>query len=333
MEYRKIGNSDLQLSVVTFGAWAAGGWMWGGTEQNDAVNAIQAAYDYGVTSIDTAPVYGQGLSERIVGKAIKNIPRDKVQILTKYGLRWSVEKGKHYFESKDNDGNDISIHKYAGKEGIIKECENSLNRLGTDYIDLYQIHWPDPTTPIEETMEAVQQLKKDGKIREAAVCNYHVEQLKEADKYTNIVSNQVPYSMVKRDIEEDVVPYCINHNKSILAYSPLQRGLLTGKMEVGQDFKEGDDRANSPYYSDENIRRINIFLDEIYPIAKSHDATLAQLVIQWTIQQSGITIALVGARNREQALQNAKAAKIKLDSNEISFINNKLTELNLVSLV
>lgn len=329
MEYRKLGDSDLELSVVTFGAWAAGGWMWGGTKQNNAVDAIKAAYDLGVTSIDTAPVYGQGLSEKIVGEAIKDLPRDEVQILTKYGLRWDTEKGSHFFDSKDNDGNDISIQRYAGKESIIKECEDSLRRLGTDYIDLYQIHWPDPTTPIEETMEAISQLKDEGKIRHAAVSNYDVDQLKEAQKYVDIVSDQVPYSMVKRDIENRLVPYCLNHDTGILAYSPLQRGLLTGKMEPGQVFNEGDDRANSSYYSDENIRKTNEFLDQIKPIADDHDATFAQLVVQWTIQQPGITIALVGARNPKQATENAKAAEIDLSEDELNFINTKLEELEL----
>lgn len=329
MEYRTLGNTGLKLSVITFGAWAAGGWMWGGTEQNNSVEAIKAAYDYGVTSIDTAPAYGQGLSEKIVGEAVSDIPRDKVRILTKYGLRWDTDQGHFRFASKDNDGNDIDMHAYAAKESIIKECEESLRRLGTDYIDLYQIHWPDPTTPVEETMEAMDRLKEQGKIREAAVCNYNVEQLKEAEQYHDIVSNQVPYSMLQRDIEEKVVPYCIEHGLGILAYSPLQRGLLTGKMEPGQDFSEGDHRAGNPYFSDENIRRTNVFLDKIRPIAANHDATLAQLTIRWTIQQPGITIALVGARNVEQAIQNAKAADIKLSDEEIATINSELGELEL----
>lgn len=329
MEYRTLGNSDLQLSVVTFGAWAAGGWMWGGTEQNKSVEAIQAAYDHGVTSIDTAPAYGQGLSEKIVGEAIKGIERDKVQILTKYGLRWDTEKGHFRFASKDNDGNDINMHAYAAKDSIIQECEDSLKRLGTDYIDLYQIHWPDPSTPVEETMAAMDQLKEQGKIREAAVCNYDTDQLKEAEQYHDIISNQVPYSMLRRDIETDVVPYCIDNGLGILAYSPMQRGLLTGKMKPGQDFAEGDARAESPYYSDENIRRTNDFLEKIRPVAENHNATLAQLSIRWAIQQPGITIALVGARNEEQATQNAKAAEFELSDDEMDTINSELDKLEL----
>ncbi|MEJ2615210.1 MAG: aldo/keto reductase [Ignavibacteriaceae bacterium] len=240
MEYKKLGDSDLNISVVTFGAWAAGGWMWGGTEHNDAVNAIRAAFDSGITSIDTAPVYGKGKSEEVVGEAIKTLPRDKIQILTKYGLRWDTTKGQFYFKSKDNHGNPINLHKYAAKESIIKECEVSLSRLGTDYIDLYQIHWYDPTTPVYESMEAVSQLIKDGKVRYAGVCNYDVSQMKEAAEYINLVSDQVPYSMLRRSIEKELVPYLLENKKSILAYSPLQLGLLTGKMKPDQKFPEGD---------------------------------------------------------------------------------------------
>ena len=319
----------MECSVVTFGAWAAGGWMWGGTEQNNAVEAIRASYDLGVTSIDTAPVYGQGLSEKIVGEAISDLPREKVQILTKYGLRWDTDKGTFYFKSRNNDGEEIDIHKYAAKDAIIRECEESLKRLGTDYIDLYQIHWPDPSTPIEESMEAVLQLKKQGKIREAGVCNYSADQMREAEEVISLASNQVPYSMVRRDIEEEVVPYCLEHNKGILAYSPFQRGLLTGKMKPDQEFSEGDTRANEVYYTDENIRRTNKMLEKIKPIADEKGATLAQLVIQWTIQQPGITIALVGARTPEQSTQNAKAADLELLPDEIEFINNQIEELEL----
>jgi aryl-alcohol dehydrogenase-like predicted oxidoreductase len=329
MEYRKIANSDLELSTVTFGAWAAGGWMWGGTEQNDSVNAIKAAYDLGVTSIDTAPIYGQGTSEEIVGEAIKDIPRDKVQILTKFGMRWDLDKGDLAFKSKDNNGKDIDIYKYAGKESIVKECEDSLRRLGTDYIDLYQIHWPDLTTPIQESMEAVEKLIKDGKVRYAGVCNYDAAQLEEALNYLNVISDQVPYSMVKRDIERRLVPFTIENDKAILAYSPLERGLLTGKMKPGYEFGEGDHRKGLPYFTDENIEKTNGFLEKIKTLANDKEATLAQLVIRWTVEQPGITIALVGARNPEQAIQNAKAMDIDLTEDELFFITEELDKLRL----
>ncbi|MHA7944415.1 aldo/keto reductase [Formosa sp. 3Alg 14/1] len=329
MEYRALGNSDLKLSAITFGAWAAGGWMWGGTEQNDAVKAMQSAFDYGVTTIDTAPIYGMGHSEKIVGEAIKDLSRDQVQIVTKYGLRWDATDGEFYVNSQDNDGKDIAIYKNAKKASIIKECEDSLKRLGTDYIDLYQIHWPDKTTEIQETMEAVAQLIKDGKVRYAGVSNYSVDQLKEAKKYVDIVSNQVPYSMVNRGIESDLIPYVLENKTSILAYSPLQRGLLTGKMKAGHQFSEGDHRKNLAFFKDENLKQTAQFLDKLKPLAEDKHATLSQLVLRWTIEQPGITIALAGARNADQAISNAKAIDVKLSSEELEFINKHLNQVKL----
>jgi aryl-alcohol dehydrogenase-like predicted oxidoreductase len=330
MQYRKLAHSDLELSVVTFGAWAAGGWMWGGNEHSASVNAIRSSYDLGVTSIDTAPAYGQGTSEQIVGEAIKGIPRDKVQILTKYGLRWDLKKGQFFFNSFDNDGKPLEIYRYSGKDSIIQECENSLRLLKTDYIDLYQIHWADPTTPIQETMEAVDRLIQAGKVRYAGVCNYTVDQMKEAEKYVHLVSNQVPYSMVNRGIEKELVPYILETNQSILAYSPMERGLLTGKIKPGHPFAEGDHRSGLTSYSDENIKRTNAFLQKIKPLADEKKATLGQLVIRWTVEQPAITIALVGARNAQQAIENAKAMDISLDAGEIEWITNELNQLELV---
>jgi len=301
--------------------------MWGKTDRNDAVEAIKASYYLGVTSIDTAPIYGQGDSEDIVGEAIKGLPRDKVQILTKFGMRWNLTKGSLAFKSKNNNGQDIDIYKYAGKESIIEECENSLKRLGTDYIDLYQIHWPDVTTPIAETMEAVAQLIKQGKVRYAGVCNYSAAQMQEAEQTLELVSNQIPFSMVNRAVEEETVPYCLLHNKAVLAYSPLERGLLTGKMKTGQQFAEGDHRAGNKFFTDTSIIKTNAFLDKLKPLAISKNATLAQLVIRWTIERPGITIALVGARNADQAMQNAKAINVKLTQDEIAEINSYLAEI------
>lgn len=327
MNKRQLSNTDLKLSEITFGAWAAGSWMWGKTERNDAIDAIRSAYEEGMTSIDTAPIYGMGTSEEIVGEAIEPFKRDEVQILTKFGMRWDENKGDHFFESTNNQGEKIDIYKYAGKESVIKECEDSLRRLKTDYIDLYQIHWPESTTPIEETFEAVEQLIQQGKVRHAGVCNYDKDQLAKANATVNIASNQIPFSMVNRGIEEETVPYCIGNNKSILAYSPLERGLLTGKITPDYKFQEGDHRANHKHFQKDFIEKTNRFLSEIKPIAEEHNATLAQLVLRWTIDRPGITIALAGARNAKQSVQNAKAANIKLSEDEINFIDEKLSML------
>lgn len=322
MEYRKLGNSDLEVSAITFGAWAAGGWMWGSTDRNDAIEAIKASYDAGVTSIDTAPIYGQGTSEEIVGEGIRSISRDKVQILTKFGMRWDLAKGTLAMQSKNNSGKDIDIYKYAGKESVIYECEQSLKRLGTDYIDLYQIHWPDVTTPIEETFEAVSRLIEQGKVRFAGVCNYNIQQMAEAEQTLKLVSNQIPFSMVNRGIEDETVPYCIANHKSILAYSPLERGLLTGKITSDYQFQEGDHRASHPHFQPDFIQKTNQLLNQIKLIAEEHNATLGQLVLRWTIERPGITIALAGARNAEQAVQNAKAIDINLSKEEIETIDD-----------
>lgn len=328
MEYRTIGDTDLSLSVIAFGAWAAGGWMWGGNDRKEAVQAIRSAFEEGVTSIDTAPIYGQGTSEEIVGEAIKGIPRDKVQILTKFGMRWDLAKGDFAFHSKNNEGKPIDIYRYAGRDSIRKEVDDSLKRLGTDYIDLYQIHWPETTTPIQETFETVADLIRQGKVRYAGVCNYNVAQLEEAGRYVNIAANQVPFSMVNKDIEKDTVPYCMKNNKGILAYSPLERGLLTGKMRPGQEFEDGDHRAQNPYFKNESISRTNTFLEKIMPLARDKGATLAQLVLRWTVEQPGITIALAGARNKKQSVQNARAAALDLNDEEVNFINRELGKIS-----
>jgi aryl-alcohol dehydrogenase-like predicted oxidoreductase len=327
MEFQELGSSGVTVSRITFGSWAAGGWMWGGTEQNDAVGAIHAGYDLGVTSIDTAPVYGMGLSEQIVGEALKSLPRDKVQVLTKFGMRWDVARGDFAMKTKDNAGHNLDVYKYAGRDSIIQECEDSLRRLGTDYIDLYQQHWPDITTPIDETMEAVSRLIEQGKVRAAGVSNYSVAQMQEAENTLPLASNQVPYSMVRREIETDVVPYCLATNKAVLVYSPLQLGLLTGKIKPGQAFGEGDLRAGHRFFAPDYVTRVNAVLNKIRPLAETKNATLGQLVLRWTLAQPGIGVALVGARNPEQAVQNARAMNFQLTFEELDFINKQLAAL------
>lgn len=329
MEYRQLGESGLSASAITFGAWAIGGWMWGGAERSDAIAAIRASYDHGVTSIDTAAIYGQGLSEEIVGEALQGIPREKVQIMTKFGMRWDDTKGEFAFRTKDNSGQSLDIYKYAGRGSVIKECEDSLRRLRTDYIDLYQIHWPDGTTPIAETMEALADLLKAGKIRAAGVSNYNVRQLAEAERSIKLASDQVPFSMINRGIENELTPWCVAHKKAILAYSPLQRGILTGKIRPGHTFQAGDTREDSRFYKEENIVRINAFLDGLRPLAAEKEATLSQLIIRWTLERPGITIALVGARDARQAVENAGAIGVKLSGEEIAGINEKLYALEL----
>ena len=320
MNFRKLGKTDVQVTPMAFGAWAIGGWMWGGAEEQDAVKAIQAAVGAGITTIDTAPVYGFGHSEELVGKALKGKARDQYQILTKFGMSWESEQGEFFFDSVNNEGKPLKIYKWASKEKVVKECEDSLRRLQTDYIDLYQIHWPDNSTPIAETFEAVQRLVEQGKVRAAGVCNYGVDQVAEALKTIQLASNQVPYSMINREIEKNVVPQALERGMGIIAYSPLQRGLLTGKIKPGYKFSEGDTRESNRFYTDENIRRTNALLEELHPIASEHGATLAQVVINWTIHQPGIVCTLVGARNEQQVSDNAKALNFTLSPEEMEQI-------------
>lgn len=327
MEYRQLGDSEVKVSSITFGAWAIGGWMWGGAEESEAIEAIHASIDGGATTIDTAAVYGYGRSEEIVGKAIKG-KRDKVQVLTKFGLRWDCTDGEHFFDWSDENG-EKNIYKNARKESIILECENSLKRLGTDYIDLYQCHWRDSTTPIDETMEALAQLVKEGKIKAGGVSNFTKDEIVECRKHFPIASNQPPYSMLVRGIEKDILPYCRDNNIGIIVYSPLQRGILTGKFSPDVKFKEGDHRANQVHFTAENIKRTNAFLDKIKPIATAHGATLAQLVIAWTIAQPGVTSALVGARNAAQCKDNLGAQDVKLTADELKAISQHLESLEL----
>lgn len=327
MEFRKLGNSDIDVSVITFGAWAAGGWMWGSTDRKEAIEAITASYHEGVTSIDTAPIYGQGVSEEIVGEAIKGIPRDKVQLLTKFGMRWDLEhpKGILAMHSKNNEGLPIDIYKYAGKESVIQETEASLKRLGTDYIDLMQIHWPDVTTPIDETMEALEILIQQGKIRSAGVSNYTTDQVKEARRTLGVVSNQVPYSMLNRGIEQELVPYAQENNLSIIAYSPMERGLLTGKYFNNLTLQDGDHR--NQYFKNFDLEKVKTFLNQIEPLAKEKQVSLSQLVLRWTSLQPAITVVLAGARNATQAIENAKAIHVHLSQEELQLIRKELDKL------
>ena len=310
----------MKVTPMAFGAWAIGGWMWGGAEEKEALSAIRAAYDAGITTIDTAPIYGFGRSEELVGKAMEGVPRDRYQILTKFGMNWQTAQGEYFFDSADNEGKPIRIYKWSSKQQVIKECEDSLRRLKTDYIDLYQIHWPDNTTPISETFEAVQRLMEQGKVRAAGVCNYNVNQVAEALQTVQIASNQVPYSLINRSIEKAVLPQAIEKGLSIIPYSPLQRGLLTGKIKPGHKFSEGDTREGNRFYTDENLRRTNALLEEIKPIAEKYNAILAQVVINWTINQPGIGCVLVGARNEQQVRANAGALSFTLSKEELEQI-------------
>ena len=330
MELIQLGKSEIKVSPIAFGAWAIGGWMWGGADQEEGIKAVQTSLEVGMTTIDTAPVYGFGRSEELIGKALKGIPRESYQILTKYGMNWETHEGEYFFDTEDFDGNLIRMHKWSAKNRVKKECEESLRRLNIDYIDLYQVHWYDPTTPISETMEAVLELIDEGKVRAAGVCNYNAAQVDEALSVLSLVTNQVPYSLVNRGIEKSLILQALEKGMSILPYSPLQRGLLTGKMDPNQQYKKGDSRKGLKHFQPENVKRINSMLEKIKPIADDHHATLAQVILCWTMNQPAMGCVLAGARNPQQVKDNAGAMNLKLSETELSAITKLSDELELV---
>lgn len=320
----KLGTSTVAITPVTLGAWAIGGAMWGGNEEADSLAAIKTAIDNGITSIDTAPVYGMGYSEELVGKAIKGYERESLQILTKFGMIWDREKGDFAFERKDNDGVIRRIYRYGGYENAIKEVEASLQRLQTEYIDLIQVHWPDSTTPVHETMEAMQKMLDEGKVKAIGVCNYNGAQLAEAEQTVRLASDQVPYSMLKRKIETDVVPYAQQHNLSIIAYSPMERGLLTGKYNSSYQLHE-DDHRNS-YFQQFDMDKVAKLTDHLAEMAAGYHATTAQLALAWVFHQPKVAAALAGARNAQQATENAKAMQLRLSEPDLQQIEKWLAE-------
>ncbi|WP_404401430.1 aldo/keto reductase [Pelagibacterium halotolerans] len=312
---RPIGASGITASAVGLGTWAIGGWMWGGTDEAQSIDAIKASLDEGVSLIDTAPAYGQGVAEEIVGKAIKG-QRDRVVLATKCGLVWHTQKGNHFF-----DVGDMPVHRYLGKDAIIYEVEQSLKRLGTDYIDLYITHWQDPTTPIAETMETLERLKADGKIRAIGASNISRDDLDAYLAAGQLDAIQEEYSMVVRGLEETLLPQCMAHEVSVLSYSSLALGLLSGKIGPDRVFTGDDLRKDNPRFSIANREKVACLMQAIDPVAEAHGATRAQIVIAWTLQQPGITFSLCGARNATQAKENAGAGRIRLTEPEINAIS------------
>ncbi len=314
MIYRKLGASGIEASAIGLGTWAIGGWLWGGAEQSESIRAIETAIDSGINLIDTAPVYGLGVSEQTVGMAIRG-KRDKVVLATKCGLVWHTTEGRHFF---DQDGK--PVHRFLGAASIRYEIEQSLRRLGTDNIDLYQTHWQDSTTPIEETMAVLLELKREGKIRAIGVSNASVAEMNRYRAAGPIDTDQEKYSMLDREPEQEQLPYLRSNGIAFLAYSPLALGLLTGKVDAQRRFPPSDMRSTHPRFTPESRARVNQMLERIEPIAKAHDVTIAQLVLAWTMSQPGATHVLAGARNPAQAHSNARAGAIQLSMDELARI-------------
>lgn len=312
---REIGRSGIVASAVGLGTWAIGGWMWGGTDEAAAVKAIEASIDAGISLIDTAPAYGLGRSEEIVGAAIAG-KRDQVVLATKCGLNWHHGKGNHFFDEAGKP-----VHRYLGADGIVHEVEQSLKRLGTDYIDLYITHWQDATTPIAETMAALERLKADGKIRAIGASNVNSAELEAYVAAGQLDAIQERFSMLDREIETTLLPIARRHDVATLSYSSLALGLLTGQIGPERQFEGDDQRRNDPRFSTANRRKVAAFAAAIRPLAEAHGASVAQMVIAWTLQQPGITFGLCGARNSAQALDNARAGTLVLSADDLAVIN------------
>ncbi len=319
---RELGKSGVKVTPMIFGAWAVGGWMWGGSDEKTSIDAIKASIDAGVSTIDTAAIYGMGHSESLVAKAIAGYPREKVVIATKCGMRWDDPKGEGIdpWSQKSPDGRDVVIRKNSKPSSIFYEVEESLKRLRTDYIDLYQIHWPDTSTPLEDSFTAMEKLRQQGKIRAIGVSNYDVAQMRRAMTAGPLASLQPPYSVLRRGIEKEILPFCRENHIGVIVYSPLERGLLTGDVTPDRKFPPGDHRNEHKLFTIENRRKILAALELIRPIAEKYKANFAQLMINYTMSVPGITAALVGARTSEQAVSNAFAMSFDITDEERSRI-------------
>lgn len=315
MQFRPLGKSGINASIVALGTWVTGGGtVWSqDTDDAESIRTIQAALDAGINFIDTAPAYGFGRSEEVIGKAIKG-RRDKVVVATKCGLLFNGEPGVDHFFL---DGH--MLRRNLHPESIRKELEGSLRRLGTDHVDLYQTHWPSiepDKTPIADQMACLMQLKDQGKIRAIGVCNVSLEELRENAARGDVASCQMRYSLLWRDIEKDVLPYCQRQNIAVLAYQPLEQGLLTGKVTMDRKFNKDDIRSHegwNPWFKPENRQRVLELLDGWKSLAAQYKCTPVQLVIAATAMQPGITHVLCGARRPEQASENAAAGSLVLE--------------------
>lgn len=287
MEFTQVSNLDLNISRVTLGTWAIGGWMWGGSDKQLAVDTVIKALEKGVTTIDTAPVYGFGKSEELVGKAVQEYGnREDIQIATKFGLEW------------DEDGN---IQRNTSRERILREVDDSLNRLQTNYIDIYQVHWPDLNTDFAETAETLKELLDEGKIRAIGVSNYSPDQMEEFQQTAPIHVCQPPYNLFERGIETDVIPYCKKNNITLLTYGALCRGLLSGKMSKDRTFNKGDLRRNAdPKFQGKTFENHLVVVEKLKKYASDNfGQKVIHLAVRWILEK-GIESAIWGARKPEQ---------------------------------
>ncbi|KRC86017.1 General stress protein 69 [compost metagenome] len=315
MNTTTLGASGIECETVGLGTWAMGGWMWGGNDDAAAVDAIRASLDAGVRLIDTAPAYGLGHAESLVGTALKGRRQDAV-IATKCGLVWHTQQGAHFFDEAGKP-----VHRHLGRDSIFHEVEQSLGRLRTDYIDLYITHWQDSATPVAETMDALLDLKRQGKIRAIGVSNITPDTLTEYLRHGPVDAIQERYSLIDRGIESTLLPLCRDHGVASLGYSSLALGLLAGPIDPARQFAGDDQRAGNPRFSAANRARLQAFFQDLAPLQQRLDCSTAQLMIAWTTRPGAVSLALCGARTPQQAMQNAGAARLTLDAAAIAAID------------
>jgi aryl-alcohol dehydrogenase-like predicted oxidoreductase len=313
MQTRKLGNSDMKITPVGFGAWAIGGsgWQfaWGKQDDADSIAAIHRALELGVNWIDTAAVYGMGHSEEVVGRALKEWRGVKPHVFTKCALRW------------DAKGNTSKVHK---ADSIKQECEDSLHRLQLDVIDLYQIHWPpeDDGPTLEESWQAMADLQKQGKVRWIGVSNYSVSEMERIAKIAPVTSDQPPYSMLRRKIESEIMPYCEKHNIGLIVYSPMLSGMLSGGMtkERAENLPPDDWRGNNPEFREPRLSKNLELVERLRAVGARYNRTPGEIAIAWTLSHPAITAAIAGARTAKQADGIMKAGELKLTEDDFAEI-------------
>jgi aryl-alcohol dehydrogenase-like predicted oxidoreductase len=313
---RALGNSDLRLTPIGFGAWAIGGgdWQfgWGPQDDKDSIAAIHRALDLGFNWIDTAAIYGLGHSEEVVARALKSTSH-KPLVFTKCSMRWSGDR---------------SIYRSLKAASLAEELENSLRRLGVETIDLYQIHWPDPDSEIEEGWETLSRFREQGKVRWIGVSNFSVEQMERARKIAPITSLQPPYSMLRRAVEENILPFTQANGIGVISYSPMLSGLLTGKMTAARiaSLPADDWRRRNVEFNEPRLGRNLRLVDVLREIGSAHGVAPGVVAIAWTLHNPAVTAAIVGGRSAEQAEGVAPALEFRLKDEEYARINTFLRE-------
>jgi aryl-alcohol dehydrogenase-like predicted oxidoreductase len=308
MRYTRFGQTDLEVSRVCFGTWQFGG-DWSSNEERDLVDAMRRALDLGINFFDTAQAYGFGTSEQIVGKALEpeiKSRREEVVLATKGGLKIEGDQ----------------MLRDSSPEWLRQGVEDSLRYLGTDYIDLYQVHWPDLETSFEETAGALDELVTEGKIRYVGASNFGAEQMAEFERWRKIDGLQPPYHLFRRDIEEEILSYCREHGIGVLVYGPMTHGLLSGNMTPDQEFSEDDWRSQSDLFQGENFRRNLEVVEELKRFAEETNHTVAQLAVAWTLANPAVDVAIVGARRPEHIEGTTPAAELDLSEDDLREINN-----------